>query len=484
MWFRLAAATIRAVNGFAARVSFGLSPRRACALLAVAALAASLVALSGAGAGQSKSSSCPSTMTANHPAGPSAPLVPDGAVSIAICRYRGFGDPATSYFGMLAGTDTVTDSTLVRSLTEEFNGLTMMTPPSQLPPYIGPPSCPLRNDGYFAVRFTYANGAQAVLTSGSAWCITVTNGSYTSYLTFSPDGYALLATIDEFTGCRASDVGACDHDAPPVQTLPAFSLSASKRPLSYRGEPQTLRIRVRTGFGQQAVAVAVTEGSWPDPGVIGSPLKVTGPAISGAGRIARNFVSSGVGFPAGPQCDRGTVIDGVEGVVLTLPSHSVTTLTYRITLAAPPWPGLAPTVAAVAYLPDSNDAPLRSLGPVRLFTGGPTGVRIALTAPGASLPAHPDAPLTVHDRQRVVIHGTTMPPLLHGVVHIGIERYRRDANHSADLPIGTAITDARGQFSLNWRDPTPGTYRITASIPHPGHGLLPDHGCDLALTVG
>lgn len=265
---------------------------------------------------------------------------------------------------------------------------------------------------------------------------------------------------------------------------PAFSVSLSAGSLRYGGGPPlTLTIQVRAGGSPETAGIGVDQSIWPDPAVIGSPLKLTGPTISGAGALTGHFVSSGAAF-GGPICERGTFIDGDGGVDLALPASSVTTLTYRVVLAAPSWPGVVPTLAPFAYVPAvGQDIPVRPLGQVRVPTAGPTGVRITLTAAGATPPSEPGAAFVVRAERPVTILGTTTPPIRRALVRVTAGRFDRDATIPVRTPIGTAVTDQRGGFRLRWSSPYPSTYQITASIPHPGRDLFPDRGCDLTLTA-
>jgi hypothetical protein len=380
------------------------------------------------------------------------------------------------------GGGTVSDPAILAGLVEQLNALEPIAP-YPLAPNEGPPSCPLRDDNSFVLVFNYPSGPQDVVKSGTDWCTTLTNGEHESSLTFS-DSRTVWAELDALTGCGAGVAGFCDVDPVPAAAPPTFTLTLSKGRLSYKGTPLTLAIRIRTGASPQTAGVGLTASNWPDPAVTGSPLKVSEPTVSGAGTLVSHFVSSGVAL-AGPLCSRGTFIDGAGGVDLALPANALTTLTYQVTLAAPPWPGLTPTLGAFAYVPAMGQGiPGRQLGQVKVPTGGPTGVRITLTAPGATRPTQPGGAFVVHHGGTVAIRGTTAPAARHALVRLAMRSYPHIGLTLPPTPIGTTHTNGRGRFTLTWRAPRPGAYQISAAIPRPGHGLLPDRTCDLPISVG
>lgn len=51
------------------------------------------------------------------------------------------------------------------------------------------------------------------------------------------------------------------------------------------------------------------------------------------------------------------------------------------------------------------------------------------------------------------------------------------------MSVGSATTGPAGGFRIRWRPRRSGTYLITAALPHPGHGYLPDRSCDLVLAA-
>ena len=407
-------------------------------------------------------------------------LVPAGASSAVVCRYRSENDPALAYFGQLAGSGSVSDPSLLAAFIQQLNALQPVVA-YPLGPNEGPPSCPFRDDDYFTLVFDYPGGPQDVVKSSSDWCTTLTNGEHESSLTFSNSG-TVWSELDELTGCPASEVGFCDEDPLPDGGAPTFALALSKGRLSFGGRPLTLTIRIQTALAAQTAGVGLTTSGWPDPALSGSPLKVSEPTVAGAGKLVSHFVSSGIGL--GVVCSRGTFTDGAGGVDLALPANSITTLTYIVTLAAPPWPGLTPTVGAFAYVPATGSGiPARQLGQVKVPLDGPTGVRITLTARGAARPTEPGGAFVLDHAGKVVIRGTTAPVVRHALVRIAVRDYLRAGLTPSPAPLGAARTDGRGRFALTWRAPTAGTYQVSAAIPHPGHGLLADRTCDLPLSV-
>jgi hypothetical protein len=437
---------------------------------------------------RSARSGCPSRMAANHPAarpGGRAVLVPAGARSVWICRYRGPGDPSPLYFKSLAGAKLVSDPAGVSWLAEQFDELSRVVPPSELGPYVGPPSCPERDDGYFTARFVYPSGPKDVLVSGSDSCMTVTNGSRNSYVTFSPNGYSLLAAIDELTGCRASEVGPCDSDRLPAGLTPwvRLSLAVSRHDVSYGGRPVLLRIRMQTGISPMTVGVGLILSGWPDPGVIGSPLAFGGERVSGAGRILGHFASSGIGF-AGPVCLRGTYTNGQGGADLLLPAKTVTTLSYELRLAVPPWPGLDPTVGVFAYEPAvGQGSRTYTIGLKRLRVVGRTAVKIKLSIASGALRRTGPTSAVVRQRRRVVIAGSTNPSAANALVTLRAQPYAPLGKRARSLAIGGTRTLPDGSFQLAWHPPRAGTYMVTATLADPRPGALPASTCDLTLTA-
>jgi hypothetical protein len=263
-----------------------------------------------------------------------------------------------------------------------------------------------------------------------------------------------------------------------------FSIGISGHRLRYRGAAVVLAIRIRTGGSPGSAGVGLTQSGWPDHRVLGSSLAVTGPRIVGAGRITSGFGSSGGGLPHVPICSRGTFVEGARGVDVSLPANSLTTLRYRVRLAAPPWPGLTATVGGYAYVPAVGQGiPARTLGARRVTTVGPTGVRISLGAHGTIRRHGISDPIVPRGRQ-VLIAGTTQPRISHERVRIAAEAYiGRHAERLRDIEIGARTTASDGRFQIWWHPSPPGTYMVTAQLSHAGDGDFADRGCDLSLTA-
>jgi hypothetical protein len=275
--------------------------------------------------------------------------------------------------------------------------------------------------------------------------------------------------------------GAAAGSPSPVR----FSIAITGHRLRYRGVAVVLAIRMRTGASARSAGVGLTQSGWPDRRVLGSPLAFTRPRVAGAGRITSGFGPGGGGLPHVPICSRGTFVDGPGGVDVSLPANSVTTLRYRVRLAAPPWPGLRATVGAYAYVPAVGQGiPARTLGTRRLTTVGPTGVRISLFAAHGTIHRRGISDPIVPRGRQVLIAGTTQPRISHERVRIAAEAYiGRHAERLRDIEIGARMTASDGRFAIRWRPSQPGTYMVTARLSHSGDGDLADRGCDLSLIA-
>jgi hypothetical protein len=268
----------------------------------------------------------------------------------------------------------------------------------------------------------------------------------------------------------------------------AFSMRLSSFWLRFRGRPVVLSIRMRTAGSSATAAVGLTTSSWPDPGVLGVPLHVGSPRLSGPGTITGGFASGGAGQLAGvPVCFRGAVSPAGYGVDVSLPANTITTLTYTVRYAVAPWPRLRPTIGAFVNVPAVNNHGTRasSLGPMRLKTAGRSGVRISLSAPHAPELVPNAAERRVSRGRIVTIVGRTAPRLAHALVKVTAEYYAHP-NLNTGLRqelIGTARSDRAGIFRVDWRPRSDGAYVIAAK-PVSTHPASPqDVGCDLTLTV-
>jgi hypothetical protein len=263
-----------------------------------------------------------------------------------------------------------------------------------------------------------------------------------------------------------------------------FSYTVSTHTLRYGGAGAIASVVMRTGASAETVSLGLQPSSWQDRDMYGSPLRTSDQQVTGAGRITGGFASGGGAFAEGASiCDRGGPPDTGGGITLALPANSTTQVSYRVRLAAPPWPapiflGIAVTVPASA--PYASAITRYSLGPQQFAVRGPTGVHIQLSATIGGAHRVGDDPYPVAPAgHSVTIRGTTNPEVLRGQVQVG---YRATIGTRRGT-IGVVTTDQHGAFHVTWKPPAQGTYTITTSYRHPAAGLLADHNCDLALTV-
>ncbi len=259
-------------------------------------------------------------------------------------------------------------------------------------------------------------------------------------------------------------------------------MTVSARRISYGGPPVVFSIRMRTGRSAQTAEVGLTQSGWPQAGVFGSPFRFASQRISGAGKITGSFSPGGGGLPGGvPICTRGFVDSG-GGVVVSLPANSLTTLSYKVGLAAPAWPGLRPTIGAYVSAPAVNPGkPYQSLETQPLTVVGNTGVEISLfTSIGKT--RRPVNNAFVPARGTALITGRTEPHLAGRRLRIAAETYVGEQRLDR-TEIGWAKTASDGSFRIRWRPARAGSYLILASLAHPGAGYLPDRGCNLSLTA-
>jgi hypothetical protein len=111
---------------------------------------------------------------------------------------------------------------------------------------------------------------------------------------------------------------------------------------------------------------------------------------------------------------------------------------------------------------------------------GPLGVHVVMRTTPVTV-----KPPTV-GRTAVTITGTTTPSAPHARVQLSADYFSvLGRPPSVHYRLGTVLTDARGRFALRgWRPRHVGTYRVIAAVPDPGHGLLPDTGCQAPVIVG
>ncbi len=262
--------------------------------------------------------------------------------------------------------------------------------------------------------------------------------------------------------------------------------SQSSRALRYLGAAVTATLTLRTQAVAQTVAVGLQPSVWQDRLMVGSPLRTFDRQISGPGRVTGSYAAGGgTSLPGASACVRGGPQSTGSGIDLSLPARSTTRISWRVALAAPPWVPEFTFLGWDVAIPATAPNPARinrymTYVPFRI--AGPTGVNIRLSAgAGAHPAAHGDLlpyPV-VRARHDVRVTGTTLPRVAHARIRIG---YAATTGHRHGV-IGIARTDDRGQFAVTWRPRMTGTYTITSTLPHPPAGLVPDHNCDLALTV-
>ncbi len=255
--------------------------------------------------------------------------------------------------------------------------------------------------------------------------------------------------------------------------------------LSFGGGSVTATLTLTTGATTQTAAVGVEPSQWPDSQVQGSPLRISDQVIAGAGHQTGGY-SSGDPSPevGASSCFRGAPSYEGDGIVLTLPADSSTTVSWQISFAAAPWPAektsLSWAVAVPATARDSQLVTERRVGPVALRQVGVTGVHIRLRARGG---VQPPGQGSLYPRVRsgsaVQITGTTQPVIPHTRVDVA----EVSTTGHRTRGIAAVTTRADGSFVTTWRPQQTGTYTITSAVAHPPDGLLPDKSCDLALTV-
>jgi hypothetical protein len=262
-----------------------------------------------------------------------------------------------------------------------------------------------------------------------------------------------------------------------------FSYSVSTHSLRYHGAGTKASIKLRTGSSAQTVSLGLQPSRWQDRDMLGSPLQTFDQRVTGAGRITGTFASSCCDVAAGVSiCRRGGSPDTGNGIDLALPADSTTTVSYRVRLAAPPWPApiyLGVAVGVPATAQDSSQISYYHLGPEQFTIRGRTGVQIHLAAiAGARREGNASYPV-VAAGDTITIAGTTNPKVAGARLQIG---YAATTSRRQGA-VGTVTTDRRGAFRIAWKPPASGTYTITSAYTHPAAGLLADHNCDLALLV-
>jgi hypothetical protein len=176
---------------------------------------------------------------------------------------------------------------------------------------------------------------------------------------------------------------------------------------------------------------------------------------------------------------RRALVGVICGALTIAPSASASAVGMRSSVSEATYLGWDVAVPAVS---DDDQVNRYVIGPQQFRISGPTGVDIRLTAAAGSLPAPTGSPLpyrVVRAGRRVSITGVTRPHVADARVDIGYAA-TTGGRHGT---IGRVTTGSHGRFSISWRPRSAGTYAITSALPDPPAGLLPDHNCDLALTV-
>lgn len=138
------------------------------------------------------------------PAGQAA-LVPAGAVSVTLCRYRGLNDPDPRYVNELVSSITIADPGELQSLTDQFNTLPTTGPGVG---GTGPVGCPADDGSSLAVVFSYPSGAPDPVVVQPHGCSQATNGLIRVSMAFAP-GPQLVDMLQRRAGCSTF---MCDSD--------------------------------------------------------------------------------------------------------------------------------------------------------------------------------------------------------------------------------------------------------------------------------
>lgn len=153
---------------------------------------------------------CPPKPTAVAPSQSSEAqreLVPSGAVSVTLCRYRGLNDPTPRYVSQLVGSATLTSGWRARSLGDRFDAL----PPLQG----GTTACPSDDGSALLVIFAYPRSIRDPVSVHPTGCSYATNGSITADMAVDA-GQRLRTELQRMTGCNSSrDNWLCNSDPTP-----------------------------------------------------------------------------------------------------------------------------------------------------------------------------------------------------------------------------------------------------------------------------
>jgi hypothetical protein len=170
-------------------LGFAFVQKRGLAL--AVGLGFALLVVLGASAGASPVTSCPGsdrTVPRTTVAGATRELVPAGATSLLLCRYRGL-NPYRKRFRLL-GSGTVRAASKVAHLGAQLNALKVGGS--------GPIACPADDGSLIVAYFRYRDGSRDVVRIGTTGCEVVSNGPVNRWAAVAP-GPQLLTELDALT---------------------------------------------------------------------------------------------------------------------------------------------------------------------------------------------------------------------------------------------------------------------------------------------
>jgi hypothetical protein len=184
-----------------------------------------------AGPARAASSGCPVKPTGFSPsqsASARQELVPPGADSVTLCRYRGFNDPTPRFANELVGSHTVRDPSQVRAFGEQFDAL----PPASGTLHAS--ACPADDESSLLAIFDYAHATPDPVSVRLTGCSLATNGFVMASMAFDT-GQRLRNELAHLTGCHSSVSNwLCTTDPEPVVAVPVvvgLDVSAAYRVL-------------------------------------------------------------------------------------------------------------------------------------------------------------------------------------------------------------------------------------------------------------
>jgi hypothetical protein len=154
-------------------------------LLILTSLAAAVLAGTGRAAVPTESACGPSAPPAPSVSGARAPLVPAGATSLVLCRYRGLNPPTLAR--RLLAMHRVTGRAEVESIAAALN---------TLPVSRGVFSCPMDDGSEIIATFVYAQRTSVAIRIGLRGCETVTGTHPPVRTAAHPAGQRLIARLE------------------------------------------------------------------------------------------------------------------------------------------------------------------------------------------------------------------------------------------------------------------------------------------------